>query len=387
MYVAVVESLDTNVAAVYNPGASGRIWTGLAWSCGIAEGHDGKRLLKALVYTKPYHFEYTDVPDPSVGDEEVLIRVRACGVCGSDVHGCTGQTGRRIPPLIMGHEAAGTIEKLGRAVQGLAVGQRVCFDSTVYCNKCPACRQGLYNRCHNRRVLGVSTPEFKRDGAFAEYVSVPWWIVCPIPDDMSFVQAAMLEPVSIAMHAVNRCYIRPGDYVLVIGTGTIGLLVLQVAKLKAPVRVLAADINPFRLDLAGKLGADQLIDPGAVDLVEAVQDATEGRGVDVSFEAVGYADTFWQAAASTRIGGAVVAVGNLEKTVRIDLQQLVAKELTITGSYASAGEFRAAIEPVARRQIDVMSLVSDVVPLKEGSAAFERLLKRGENLIKIVLEP
>jgi L-iditol 2-dehydrogenase len=343
--------------------------------------------LKALIYTKPYSFKYSDFPDPVTGDDDVLIRVKACGICGSDVHGFTGETGRRIPPLIMGHEAAGIVEGLGKNVRSFEKGDRVCFDSTVYCNKCEACRAGFFNRCDKRQVLGVSVPEFKRHGAFAEYVAVPWWIVSKIQDELSFVHAALLEPASIGTHAANRAPITNDDTVVVIGAGTIGLFILQAAKLRGAAKVIAVDINEFRLDIATKLGADKLINPLKSDLSEAILQETEGKGANVTLEAVGYAKTFADAVSITRMGGYVVAVGNLEKKAEFDLQQLVAKEHTFTGSYASSGEFRYCIELVASGKINVEPLISDVLPLKEGLEAFDRLLKAEENLLKIVLEP
>jgi len=343
--------------------------------------------LKALIYTKPYSFEYSDFPDPAAGDNDVLIRVKACGICGSDVHGFTGKTGRRIPPLIMGHEAAGIIEGLGKNVSGFKKGDRVCFDSTVYCNKCEACRAGLFNRCDKRQVLGVSVPAFKRHGAFAEYVAVPSWIVSKISDEFSFVHAALLEPASIGTHAANRAPISNDDTVVVIGAGTIGLFILQAARLRGAAKVIAVDINEFRLDLAKKLGADKLINPLKSNLSEAVLQETEGKGANVTLEAVGYAKTFADAVSITRMGGHVVAVGNLEKKAEFDLQQLIAKEHTFTGSYASSGEFRDCIELVASGKIKVEPLISDVLPLEEGPDAFDRLLKAEENLLKIVLEP
>jgi len=343
--------------------------------------------LKALIYTKPYSFEYSDFPDPEAGDDDVLIRVKACGICGSDVHGFTGKTGRRIPPLIMGHEAAGIVEGLGKNVSGFKKGDRVCFDSTVYCNKCEACLAGHINRCDKRQVLGVSVPAFKRHGAFAEYVSVPSWIVSKIPDELSFVHAALLEPASIGTHAANRAPISNEDTVVVIGAGTIGLFILQAARLRGAAKVIAVDINEFRLDLAKKLGADKLINPLKSNLSEAVLQETEGKGANVTLEAVGYAKTFADAVAITRMGGYVVAVGNLEKNAKFDLQQLIARELTFTGSYASSGEFRDCIELVASGKINVEPLISDVLPMQEGPDAFDRLLKAEENLVKIVLEP
>ena len=343
--------------------------------------------MKALIYTKPYCLEYSDFPQPAVGDDDVLIRVKACGICGSDVQGFTGKTGRRIPPLIMGHEAAGIIEDVGKNVRDFQRGDRVCFDSTVYCNKCQPCREGLYNRCENRQVLGVSTPTFRRHGAFAEYVAVPWWIVSKIPDDMLFVHAALLEPVSIGMHAANRAPVSADGTVVVIGAGPIGLFILQACKLRKTRKVIVCDINEFRLDVARKLGADEVVNPLKSDIKEAIFKQTKNKGADVTFEAVGFASTFQNAVSVTRTGGHLVVVGNLESKAEFDLQQFVARELTFTGSYASCGEFRDCIKLVASGKISVEPLISDVLPLADGSSAFDRLLKAEENLLKIVLEP
>jgi len=343
--------------------------------------------LKALLYTRPYCLEYSDFPDPAVGDDDVLIRVKACGICGSDVQGFTGKTGRRIPPLVMGHEAAGIVEDVGKNVKDFKAGDRVCFDSTVYCNKCQPCRKGWYNRCEKRQVLGVSTPEFKRNGAFAEYVAVPWWIVSKIPQHLPFSNAALLEPVSIGVHAANRTAISASDTVVVIGAGTIGLFILQAARIKGAKRIIVCDINEFRLEVARKLGADVVVNPDKTDLREAVLDKTQNKGADVTFEAVGFASTFAQAVSVTKTGGHLVAVGNLEKIAEFNLQELVARELAFKGSYASSGEYRECIELVASGKINVQPLISDVLPLEKGPQAFDRLLKAEENLLKIVLEP
>jgi len=343
--------------------------------------------MKALLYTEPYTLQYTDVPDPEMGDDEVLIHVKACGICGSDVQGYTGKTGRRLPPLIMGHEAAGVIAQTGKNVTDFAAGDRVCFDSTVYCNQCPACRQGLLNRCVKRQVLGVSVPEFKRHGALAEFVAVPHWIVAQLPEGMSFVQAALLEPASIGTHAASRAPITDRDTVLVIGAGTIGLFVLQAAKLRGATKVIACDINDYRLDLAKQVGTDECINPHKIALTNAVREQTNGRGADVTFEAVGFAETFHQAVSATKTGGTLVAVGNLAQEVEFNLQELVSRELTFTGSYASTGEFRTCIDLIASGKINVAPLVSEVRALADGPAAFKRLLKAEENLLKIVLEP
>jgi L-iditol 2-dehydrogenase len=343
--------------------------------------------LKALLYTKPYTFEYTDVPDPVVGDDDVLVRVKACGICGSDVAGHTGKTGRRLPPLIMGHEAAGVVERVGGNVQDFHPGDRICFDSTVYCNQCPACQQGLFNRCVKRQVLGVSVPEFKRQGAFAELVAVPHWICAKLPEKMSFVQAALLEPASIGTHAAHRPPIAKTDTVAVLGAGTIGLFILQAARLRGARTTIACDLNEFRLGLARQVGAEVCLNPGQVNLRDEILQRTDGRGADVTLEAVGFAETFRQAISITKTGGTLVAVGNLQKETEFNLQELVSRELTFTGSYASAGEFRTCIDLIASGKINVGPLVSEVLPLQEGPAAFKRLLEGKENLLKIILEP
>jgi L-iditol 2-dehydrogenase len=204
---------------------------------------------------------------------------------------------------------------------------------------------------------------------------------------MSFVQAALLEPASIGTHAANRGPITDNDTVLVIGAGTIGLFILQAAKLRGAKKTIACDINEFRLDLAQQVGADECIDSHRIALTNAIRERTNGLGADVTFEAVGFSETFHQAISATKTGGTLVAVGNLTKEMDFNLQELVSRELTFTGSYASSGEFRTCIDLIASGRINVAPLVSEVAPLEAGPAAFERLLKAEENLLKIVLEP
>ncbi len=342
--------------------------------------------MKALLHTEPYGFDYTDVPDPDVGPDDVLIRVEAVGVCGSDVHGYTGETGRRIPPIIMGHEAAGTVESVGGRVASVSPGDRVCFDSTVFCNECDACRRGAYNRCAGRQVLGVSVPDMpKRHGCMAELVAVPYWTVLPMPEGLSFHEAALLEPVAIALHAARRAEIRDGDAVLIIGCGTIGLLIQQAVRLHGAGTVIVSDLDASRLDLARRLGADAAVDPRSGDLEDVVQRKTDG--IDVAFEVVGFAETLRQAVKLTAMGGRVVLVGNLTPRVELPVPDIISRELTLIGSYASSGEYRDAIDLVASGRIDVRPLITDVLPLSAGQGAFDRLYGGEKNLVKIILEP
>ncbi len=343
--------------------------------------------MKALVLTQYHHLEIQDVPEPEIGPEEVLVAVKACGICGSDVHGMDGSTGRRRPPIVMGHEAAGVIVRLGASVQGWTVGDRVTFDSTVYCGHCVPCRAGHINLCDNRRVLGVSCEEYRRHGAFAEYVAVPQHILYRLPDNLSFHRAAMVEALSIAVHAAARTRVRLDDTALVVGAGMIGLLVLQTLRAAGCGRIFVADLVPARLDLARKLGADVAFQSDAVDVPQEILTRTGGRGVDIAVEAVGLTPTVQTAVASLRKGGQLTLVGNFAPKVELPLQAVVTRELTLNGSCASRGEYPACLNMIARGAIDVDSLTSAVAPLEEGPSWFKRLYEGKEPLMKVILEP
>jgi L-iditol 2-dehydrogenase len=344
-------------------------------------------VVKALVLTEYNHFEYQDVPEPEFEPEDVLVEVKACGICGSDVHGMDGSSGRRIPPIIMGHEASGVIAQLGNRVTDWQVGERVTFDSTIYCGRCRFCRRGAANLCDQRRVLGVSCEEFRQHGAFAQYVAVPQHIVCRLPEGVSFEHAAMVEPVSVAVHAAGRIPIRLNDSVVVVGTGMIGLLGVQVLRAAGCGRMIAVDVDPHRLELACRLGADEAISPRETDVVEEVLRRTGGRGVDLAFEAVGLPATVAAAIGSVRKGGCVALVGNLTPEVELPLQAVVTRELTLYGSCASRGEFPACLEMIARGTINVEALTSAVVPLAEAAEWFQRLRDGNDALMKVIVKP
>ena len=342
--------------------------------------------MKALVLSEYKHLELQDVPQPVPGAGEVLIGIAACGICGSDVHGYDGTSGRRIPPLVMGHEAAGTIAAVGDGVASLQVGDRVTFDSTVYCGQCAFCRRGEVNLCDNRQVVGVSCGEYRRAGAFAEFVTVPQRIVHPLPDAMSFAEAAMLEPVSVALHAVKVSDLRGGETALVIGAGMIGLLTMQAAKAAGCSRVMIADVDATRLKLAEAMGATEILHLSGSDLSEEVYRRT-GCGVDVVLEAVGRNETVQAAIASARKGGTVTLIGNITPQVTIPLQVVVSRQLRLQGTAASSGEYPEAIQLVGSGKIQVKPLITAVAPLEEGPRWFERLYAHEPNLMKIVLAP
>jgi len=342
--------------------------------------------MKALVLTAPSRFELLDVPVPSVGEGDVLVAVKACGICGSDVHGMDGSTGRRIPPIIMGHEAAGVIAAVGATVTGWAVGDRVTFDSTISCGQCGYCRTGRVNLCDNRRVLGVSCAEYQQDGAFAEFVAVPRHILYRLPEGMPFERAAMVEAVSIAMHAVQRASPHPGEWAVVVGAGTIGLLAVQVLRTSG-CTVLAADIDAERLELAGRLGAHGTLRVGQDDVAAAVRERTGGAGADVAIEAVGLDATVQLAIDCLRKGGRLALVGNLVPRATLPLQAVVTRELTLAGSCASAGEYPACLDLIASGKVKVEPLISAVAPLEDGPAWFDRLYRKEPGLMKVILRP
>lgn len=344
-------------------------------------------MMKALVLVDACRFEVQDVPKPQIGPHEVLVEVKACGVCGSDVHGMDGSTGRRKPPIIMGHEASGVVAEVGSAVRRWKPGDRVTFDSTVYCGDCHFCRRGDVNLCDNRQVLGVSCDEFRRDGAFAEFVAVPERIVVGLPDGVSFEQAAMVEPVSIAVHAVARLPVQLNDTAVVVGAGMIGLLVIQALKARGCGSVTAVDTKPDRLDLARQLGADKCLSPADCDVVAEVMKRTAGRGVDLAVEAVGFAPTVQTAVKVVRKGGSIGLVGNLSPSVELPLQAVVTRELSLYGSCASRGEYPACLDLIAGGLIQVDPLVSGFAALEDAPDSFARLHSGKENLMKVVVRP
>ncbi len=341
--------------------------------------------MKSLLLKEYLQLEVADFPQPQPGPGEVLIRVAACGICGSDVHGYDGTSGRRIPPIVMGHEAAGTVTAIGSAVSKFKPGDRVTFDSTVYCGECVFCRRGEVNLCDNREVIGVSCGDYRRHGAFAEYIAVPERILYHLPDAMSFPEAAMLEAVSVALHGVHVTGNVKGQTVLVIGAGMIGLLTMQAARAAGAARVLIADIDATRLDLARSLGVDEALKLSGAELTAEILKQTGGLGADAVLEAVGRNETIATAIDSVRKGGTVTLIGNITPKVELPLQKVVSRQIRLQGSAASAGEYPEAIQLIASGKIQVNPLITAIAPLEDGPQWFKRLYSHEPNLMKIVL--
>jgi threonine dehydrogenase-like Zn-dependent dehydrogenase len=343
--------------------------------------------MKALVLEEYKKLVYKDVPEPVISDNEVLVKVMACGICGSDVHGYDGSTGRRIPPIIMGHEASGFIAETGRNVKDWNKGDRVTFDSTVYPLDDWYTLEGLYNLSDNREVLGVSPGTYRREGAFAEYISIPQHILYKIPDNVTFEQAAMVEAVAVALHSINIAGIKTGDNCVVVGAGMIGIFIIKLLRIAGADRIIAIDLATERLKEAKNAGADHILISTETNLEEIIHNLTDKRGADIVFEAVGKSESVNLAIDATRKGGRVVLVGNTSPKIEFPLQKVVTRELKILGSCAIRGEYEVVLNFLASGKLTVIDQISAVVPLSEGAAWFDKLYYRTEKLNKVILVP
>jgi len=343
--------------------------------------------MKALVLDAYRQLNYRDFPDPEMGPSEVLVEVKACGICGSDVHGLDGSTGRRIPPLVMGHEASGIIIDTGDNVKNWEKGDRVTFDSTIYPLNDWYTRKGHYNLSDDRMVLGVSPGEYRRHGAFAEKVAVPDHILYRIPDNVSFEEASMVEPVAVAAHAINLSGLKPGNSVLVAGSGMIGLFAVKLLKIFGADPVIALDIDEKKLAFAAQFGADITLNSEEKNITEQILKNTKNRGADLAFEAVGITKTIQTCIENVRKGGTVVIIGNISPKVELPLQSVVTREIRIQGSCAINGEYEMVLDLLAAKKLDVKPLISAVAPLSDGAEWFERLYNREPGLNKVILKP
>ena len=342
--------------------------------------------MKALVLKDYLTFDYCDVPDPVPEPDEVLIQIKACAICGSDIHGCAGGSGRRLPPLIMGHEASGIICKTGAAVTGWKPGDRVTFDSTEYCGSCWFCTHGYHNLCADRKILGVACTEYKKNGAMAEYITVKAHTLYQIPDKVSFEEACLIEPLSVGMHAVRIAGDLSGKNVVIIGAGTIGLMTLLAAKSNGAKHVIVSGHHAYLQKLSLQLGADEIAEDETT-LSEQIKHATENRGADVVFDSVGTQASFDTCMKAVRPGGTVVCIGNASRTIQFPLQQCIVEQISVLCSYSSEGEYPLCLDAISEGRIRLDAFTEHTIPLSEGAEAFRRLRNREEGLLKVILTP
>lgn len=328
--------------------------------------------MKALVYQAPWKMTLEAVPAPLPQAGEVVIAVKAVGICGSDVHGYTGSTGRRTPPMIMGHEFGGVVVGVGEGVTKAKPG-----DAVVATPIFP------FSGIGQRRVLGV----FSTPGAYAEQVVVHESMLLPKPANVSWRQAAMCEPLSVALHAISRTPIPLMGTVAIVGAGAIGLLAMMAARLAGAGQVIVTDLSPHRLEMAEELGADLVVNIKKQDPIQAILDATDGVGVDVAIEAVGITAAVQQAHKVTRNGGHITWIGNSERMIELDMQEVVTRELTVTGTYGFQKEFPLALAAIASGRINIGPMIEHVAPLAEGPQIIDDLAAGRSDLVKVILEP
>ena len=340
--------------------------------------------MKALVYRGPRSLAVEEIDRPGFHPDEVLLHVDATGICGSDVHGYLGLTGRRIPPMIMGHEFCGTVAEVGAEVSGFRAGDRAAVVPVLACGSCRFCREGHENLCTDRRLFGVMAC----NGSMAEYLNVPARLLHRMPGGMRPEIGAMVEPAAVALHAASRAGAQlEGAAVMVVGAGPIGLLLVGMVKQWRPRLVVVSDLSDRRLDLARRMGADATVNPSSQEVGTALSEQTGGEGVDVSFEAVGAAPAVEQALAVLRPRGSCVWVGNSQRVVPVDMQAGVTRELSILGSYVyTPTEFGEALQLLARGALDVRPIISRTVALERGPEMFAALADPSAGLVKVVLE-
>jgi 2-desacetyl-2-hydroxyethyl bacteriochlorophyllide A dehydrogenase len=333
--------------------------------------------VKALVYLGPHRMELQDVPTPEPLIGEARVAVAASAICGSDLHGFREASPRRIPPLIMGHEAAGRVDAVGADVDSELVGRRVIVKPVVSCGSCARCVEGSPNVCPRRRLMGMDFP-----GAFAEFLTIAADRLLTVPDELPDQAASLVEPFANALHLVRRS-VRRDDSVLVVGAGPIGLFAVRASALAGAGRTLVADRLPDRLD-AGTAQGGEALDPG--DPESGVAAATGGEGVDVVIDAVGVPQTWSLALSAVRFGGRIEAVGLGAVEGPLAYHTVISKAVTITGSYACLDEdFDDAVRFLANGQASVDGWIMPR-PLAEGEAAFEALVGDRPPL-KVVLLP
>jgi threonine dehydrogenase-like Zn-dependent dehydrogenase len=339
--------------------------------------------MKAMLLTAPGVLEYLDVPEPILeADDDVLVRVGATSVCGSDTHGYRGEGGRRVPPLIMGHETCGRVEAVGAGVSNVAVGDRIFVLPMLSCTRCQPCRSGAVDECTGRLVYGADMP-----GAFADLVRIKARSAVPLPDAVSFLQGALIEQTSVVVKGLSRASIAAGDSVAVVGAGPIGLLAVMLLNLHRPRNLVVVELDAGRRAKALELGATLAVDPAAVDPWSAVAEVTGGVGVDICVEAAGITPTVQTAVNVTRPGGTLVWLGNTGRIVEIQGFKVVWNQLTIVASVGlTRASTKRAIELIETGALPVERLVSLQVPLADSVAAFERTV-HDMSIIKTVIVP
>jgi L-iditol 2-dehydrogenase len=337
--------------------------------------------MKALFYPSFGELIVDEQPFPELAADEVLIKVLACGICGSELETFSSHSTRRMPPIIMGHEFCGIVTETGPQVNNISPGAYAVSNSIISCGKCPYCQSGATNLCRHREVFGMH-----RNGAFAEYVNVPARCLIPFSDQVDPRAVCLTEPLANGVHMVRLTRHVPLENLLIIGAGPIGLMALQAFRALRDVSVIVADLKDERLEVAKSLGAAYTFNPEKVALEEAIKELTAGEGVDMVIDAVGMKKTNDPALRLTRLGGTVVMIGLHENSSPFHSYDIILTEKKIIGTYAATREdMITALDLISGHKVDVSTWVS-YYPLSEGVTAFEDMRAARGNHIKSVIQ-
>ncbi len=336
--------------------------------------------MKVALLRRPYQLEWVDRPVPRLGPDEVLIHLRAAGICGSDIQGLAGEHPLMTLPRVLGHELAGQVKAVGSEVTRASPGDHVVVDPMLRCGHCRPCRLGRYNCCENLRVLGVHT-----DGGFAEFIALPQGQVYTVPKGLPWEVGALVEPLAVGAHGVARARVTDGDRVVILGAGTIGLAALLAAK-QYQVQAIVLDILDWKLETAQALGADRVLNPTAEDAVAGVMDFTDGQGAEVVLEAAGspvtVASTVNYAASAGRIG----VIGITGQEIPFRQSEFTRKEVDVYFSRNSLDQFPRIIQRIVQGEMDPRPLISHRFPFREVEQALRMARKRRQEVGKVILE-
>jgi len=340
--------------------------------------------MKAAVLYNIRDIRISDVPKPKIGPSDVLIRVKACGICGTDVHFYKGEWKVKLP-LIPGHEFSGVVEEVGESVKGVEEGDHVVAEPNITCGECYYCKMSERNFfCTNLKALGVDI-----DGAYAEYVKVPSKNIYKVPDELAFEEAAMVEPLACCVRGLDNVGIKVGERVAIVGTGPIGMLMIQLVKMWGATKVYAMDVLDERLKIAERLGADVVINPLTEDPREVIMKDTNGIGVDVSIEAVGSVKAIETAFNLVRRGGRLLIFGVApqEAVWCVKPFELYDKELKVVASYRSPFTFGRAVEIASARRVNLKPIISHIISLDEVPEIFKKIDRREKGIVKVIIKP
>ena len=340
-----------------------------------------KDTMKEVVIIGPKQYEIREVPVPAPGNNEVLVQMKAAGVCGSDIHQFLGENPNTMFSRIPGHENVGIVVACGADVKNIKVGDHVVVDLVVACGECPQCKKGRRNVCRTVKARGAAI-----DGGWREYFAVPEHEVYLLPQDMPFKDAALIEPFAIGGHCTTRAGIQGGESVLVLGSGTIGAVILQTLKLKG-CRVICADINDDSLARAQKYGADAVVNTKKENLKDAVQKFTDGAGVEVIFDSACYPGSL-TAVLEMGIpanGATVVPMGFCTAQEGITQAMINTRELSIIGTRMSCNQFQPTIERFAKHEYQLDGMVSHYIPFSQVGQVFENIIHPPKNMKKMVI--